>query len=125
MRLVVKRKVSDREMDEMLMDLHWLKVKFRSVYKILLIVHNCLHERAPNEIIELLNYGDSIRTMHLRETRCLNKYGVRGFSHVGPKLWNLLPMEIREVRETDDFKKVLKSFLMTRGEEFLSWTKMC
>ena len=74
-RLVVKRKVSDREIDEMLMDLHWLKVKFRSVYKILLIVHNCLHERAPNEIIELLNYGDSIRTMHLRETRCLR--GVR------------------------------------------------
>ena len=123
-RLVTKRKVSNREMDEILMDLHWLKVKFRSVYKILLIVHSCLHDRAPNEIIELLNYADSIRTMKLRQTRCSNKYGVRGFSHVGPKLWNLLPMEIRDVHDTDKFKRALKSFLMTRGEEFLFWTKI-
>ena len=93
-RLVTKRNVSNREMDVILMDLHWLKVKFRSVYKILLIVHSCLHDRAPNEIMEMLNYTDSIRTMKLRQTRCPNKYGVRSFSYVGPKLWNLLPMEI-------------------------------
>ena len=122
-RLVIKERIGRGMMDRVLMDLHWLKVKFRNIYKILMIVHNCLHQRAPNELIELLQYVDSERTMNLRESKCSNKYGVKAFSHVGPKLWNLLPRNIRDVHETDDFKKALKSFLMVRGEEFLLWTK--
>ena len=110
-------------MDKVMMDLHWLKVKFRNIYKILLIVHNCLHGNAPNELIDMLHYADSERTMNLCESDFKNKYGNRAFSHVGPKLWNLLPRNIRDVHETDDFKKALKSFLMIRGEEFLSWIK--
>ena len=71
----------------------------------------------------MLQYSDSERTMNLRESEYSNKYGVRAFSHVAPKLWNLLPRNIRDVHETDDFKKALKSFLMMRGEEFCSWIK--
>ena len=122
-RLVSKKKISNNTLDDVFMELHWLKVKFRSIYKILLIVHNCLHDNAPTEIITMLQYADSSRTMNLRETRCTNKYGVRAFSHVGPKLWNLLPTNIRDEHDTDLFKKALKSFLMVRGEEFLRWSK--
>ena len=122
-RLVSKKNISNNTLDDVFMELHWLKVKFRSIYKILLIVHNCLHDNAPNEIITMLQYADSSRTMNLRETRCTNKYGVRAFSHVGPKLWNLLPTNIRDEHDTDLFKKALKSFLMVRGEEFLRWSK--
>ena len=121
-RLVSKNKISNDSLDVFL-ELHWLRVKFRSIYKILLIVHNCLHDNAPTETIAMLQYADSDRTMNLRETRCLNKYGVRAFSHVGPKLCNLLPTYIREESDTDEFKKALKSFLMVRGEEFLLWIK--
>ena len=70
-----------------------------------------------------LQYADSSRTMNLRETKYLNKYGERAFSHVGPKLWNLLPKNMREEHDTEVFKKTLKSFLMVRGEEFLTWIK--
>ena len=115
-RLVSKNKISNDSLDDVFLDLHWLRVKFRSIYKILSIVHNCLHKNAPTETIAMLQYAYSGRTMNLRETRCLNKYGVRAFSHVGPKLWNLLPMHIREESDTDEFKKALKSFLMVRGE---------
>ena len=101
------------------MDLHWLKVKFRCIYKILLIVHNCIHGNAPNELISLLQYADSSRTMNLRETKATNKYGDRAFSHVSGKLWNLLPRKY--VQNTLDFKKALKSFLMLRGEEYCVW----
>ena len=103
------------------MDFHWLKVKFRHIYKILLIVHNCLQGKAPEEIVGMIGYGDSFRTMKLQETNYHNKYGSRAFSHVGPKLWNLLPKEIRVIAETTKFKKDLKSFLMLRGEEFCTW----
>ena len=122
-RLVTKTKIANSSMDKILMNLHWLKVKFRHIYKILLIVHNCLHDNAPNEIIAMLQYGESIRTMILREFKCTNKYGDRSFSHVGPKLWNLLPMDIREEHDMVVFKKSLKSFLMVHGEDFLEWIK--
>ena len=120
-RLVSKEKIRPNMMDKVLTDLHWVKVKFRNMYKILLIVHNCLHDNAPNELIGLLQYVDSERTMNLRESNYCNKYGARAFSHVGPKLWNLLPKSIRDVHETENFKKALKSFLMVRGEEFCEW----
>ena len=49
-RLVMKRKISTSKLDSAITDLHWLKVKFRIVYKVLLIVHNCIRGNAPNEI---------------------------------------------------------------------------
>ena len=121
-RLVLKRKITLGNMDKEIMSLHWLKLKYRGIYKILLIVHNCLHDNAPNETIAMLQYAESSRTMNLRETEYANKYGARAFSHVAPKLWNLLPLDIRNVHETVDFKKALKSFLMVRGEEFCGWS---
>ena len=122
-RLISKERIKSGNMDNVFMNLHWLKVKYRCIYKILLITHNCLHQKAPNELISMLDYSDSERTMHLRESEYSNKYGARAFSHVAPKLWNLLPKNIRNEHETDAFKKALKSFLMVRGEEFCEWIK--
>ena len=72
----------------------------RIIYKILLIVYNCLHQNPPNEIISMLRYAESIRTMNLQETKCTNKYGNRAFSHVGPKLWKLLQKDIRNEHDS-------------------------
>ena len=71
----------------------------------------------------MIKYGDSSRTMKLHETEYHNKYGRRAFSHVGPKLWNLLPKDIRNEADTIKFKKDLKSFLMLRSEEFCARAK--
>ena len=120
-KLVMKQRIPVGGMDGVLMNLHWLKVKFRCIYKLLLIVHNCLHDCAPNEIISLLHYADSSRTMNLQETKSSNKYGVKSFSHVGPKMWNLLPRTVRDVPDTLKFKKALETFLMTRGDEYCRW----
>ena len=125
-RLVMKNRVSFRSsLDGVFLKLHWLKVKFRIIYKIILVVHNCLHDKAPNEVAALVRYSDSERTMNLIETRVRGStYGDRAFSHVAPKLWNLVPPKIRDKHDTLEFKKLLKSFLMTRGEEFIRWTKI-
>ena len=120
-RLVSKQRIPSGGLDKVIMDFHWLKVKFRPMYKILVIIHNCLHVHAPNEIIALLEYADSARTMKLREKRVMNKYGERAFSHYAPKLWNLLPQKIRDEHDTEQFKKALKTFLMLRGEQYCSW----
>ena len=73
----------------------------------------------------MLQYGDSERTMKLQETNYSNRYGSRAFFHVAPKLWNLLPKNIRDEKVTNKFKKMLKSFLMIRGEEYITWVNIC
>ena len=115
-KLVLKRKISNSSMETAMKDLHWLKVKHRIIFKILLIVHNCMQGNAPKELISLIERGDSARTLHLKETRVGNKYGDRAFSHMAPKLWNMLPLDIRKTKNTEQFKKKLKSFLMINGD---------
>ena len=64
---------------------------------------------------------DTLFERDLRETKFHNRYGCRAFSHTGPKLWNLLPLEIRTEEDTEKFKKKLKSFLMIKGHDYCTW----
>ena len=84
-------------------------MKHRVHYKVLLIVHKCITKNAPDEVMALLSHGDSARTGHLAETRCMSKYG--------PKIWNLLPNDIRLEVNTSSFKKKLKTYLIVSGED--------
>ena len=121
-RLVCKKYIPFRQsLDGVFKELHWLKVKYRILYKILLIVHNCLHDKAPNAVAAMIQYSESERTMKLKETGYRNSYGARAFTHCAPKLWNLLPEHIRNHHDTLEFKKKLKSFLLIRGDEFICW----
>ena len=115
-KLIFKNRIPSSLLDEKFLKLHWLKIKYRIIYKIILIVHNCLKQNAPKEIMSLIEPGDSNRTLHLKQTRTMTKYGDRAFSHMGPKLWNMLPMRIRTVEETECFKTKLKSFLLLHGD---------
>ena len=85
-KLITKKKISGLSLSKAFDDLHWLRVKTRVVYKIMLIVHNCLKGQAPNELMALLQYGDSSRTLHLQMTRVKTKYGDRAFSYKAPKV---------------------------------------
>ena len=60
---------------------------------------------APEGISGMLSYSQSQRTKKLQETRVRSKYGDRAFSHVAPKLWNLLPDDISEEDDIVEFKK--------------------
>ena len=103
-------------------------MKFRIIYKILLIVYKCLHEKVPSDVSNMIKFAQSERTtkmMKLEETRARSSYGDRAFSHVAPKLWNLLPTCIRLETDLIQFKTKLKSFLMREGEELITRSKMC
>ena len=116
-RLVMKRGTR-KPLDDLFFQFHWLKVRERIEYKLLLTVHKCLHEQAPESLSRLLTYGESERLMKLHESKSRTKYGDRAFSHAGPKLWNLVPQHLRDKHVTVVFKKELKSFLMLNGEDF-------
>ena len=93
-----------------------MKIRDRIIFKILLIVHKCIHQKAPESMCELIQFGDSDRSKTLRESKVRTKYGDRAFFHAGPKLWNLLPLAIRNEEKTEKFKKRLKSFLILHGQ---------
>ena len=122
-RLVKKQGIS-LSLDDTFLEFHWLKVRERILFKLLLFVHKCLRQKAPESLGRLLNYAESERSMKLRETKVKTKYGDRAFSHSGPKLWNLLPQYVRSQDDTGVFKKTLKSFLITKGDEFNSKINM-
>ena len=56
--------------------------------------------------------------MKLEKPRSKSSFGSRCFGRVGPKLWNLLPLKLREEKDIDNFKKQLKTFLFDEFHDF-------
>ena len=119
-RLVMKEKRSC-SITPLLIHLHWLPVKFRIEYKILLIVYKCLHGEGPSYLVSLLKryyQTYSLRSSNqnlLEETLTRRKFGDRAFSVAGPKLWNTLPIELKNSKSVDIFKKSLKTYYFKRA----------
>ncbi len=113
------RSKGSMSLDDVFIKCHWLRVRERILFKLLLTVHKCLNHRAPESLCELLEYGESDRTQKLQERKRKTKYGDRAFSHAGPKVWNHLPKDIRAQDNTDKFKKMLKTYLMLHGHQLI------
>ena len=102
-----------------LQNLHWLPVKDRIDFKILLLVFKCLQGIAPTYLSELLSYYNPERTglrseskNLLDEPRSHNSFGDRAFYICAPRLWNKLPLNIKNCTSiVDTFKTVLKTHL--------------
>ena len=116
-RLVTKTKKYDH-FTTVLIDLHWLPIKQRSEYKLLLLTFRSLHGLAASYIIDLLIRYEPTRALrsadaHLLEVpRCrLRTQGEKAFSSAAPRLWNNLPLAICATDCFSSFKKQLKTFL--------------
>jgi len=99
--------------------LHWLPVKYRVTFKIVLLVFKVLHGLAPAYLQNLIKEKPPSR-YHLRshdklllavpKTKC-KTFGDRAFSKAGPELWNNLPLTLRQTTDLQKFKKDLKTYL--------------
>ena len=107
-----------------LVQLHWLPIKFRIDYKIISIVHKCLHGEAPPYLARMIEYTKSARPGLQSEeddTRLLvpktskKTFVARSFSVLGPTLWNALPINIRKIANYASFKKDLKTHLFKKA----------
>ena len=102
-----------------LQELHWLPVKFRVQFKILLIVFKALHNMAPAYIQDMITENKyerySLRTCHQGKLVVPRfkrvTLGKRAFAVHGPMLWNTLPNELRLLGHLGVFKKELKTYL--------------
>ncbi len=105
-----------------LQSLHWLPVRFRVDFKILLIVYKSLNGMAPSYISDLLiehNVNRSLRSSNQRllfipKTRRKCR-GDRAFATAAPRLWNDLPLFIRMASSVAIFKSKLKTYLFDKA----------
>ncbi|XP_042352033.1 uncharacterized protein LOC121950173, partial [Plectropomus leopardus] len=103
-----------------LASLHWLPIHFRIHFKILLFVFKSLNGLAPPYLSELLHPYTPSRSLRsadqlllrVPKTR-LKLRGDRAFSVAAPKLWNELPLHIRQASSLSDFKTLLKTHLFS------------
>ena len=100
-----------------LKELHWLPIYKRIEYKILIIVYKCINGTGPkylSDMLEIYQPGRFLRSSSngilLKESKSkLATGGARTFSKLAPKLWNKLPLPIRNSQSLDVYKRSLKT----------------
>ena len=107
-------------------ELHWLPVSLRIDYKILLLTFKCIYANyglAPTYLSDLISIKSN-SLYNLRSTgkllldhpkgKMLTTLGARSFSAAAPKLWNELPVELRQATSQNSFKSRLKTYLFKK-----------
>ena len=65
----------------------------------------------PIYLQDLLNYANFNHNIHLVEPRVYSAMGERAFQKCAPKLWNSIPVPIKECDTLEGFKSKLKTHL--------------
>ena len=99
-------------------DLHWLPVKYRIMFKLVVYTFKALHGSAPTYIHQLIrlkpqsNYNLRSNTKHLLldlPNKTKKTTGDRAFFAAAPTLWNALPDELRALGSLKTFMARLKT----------------
>ena len=106
-----------------LASLHWLPVKYRIEFKILLLTYKAYNGLAPQYLKDLIEPRKSDRPGRSQYAKMLEppkkipkvKTGARAFKYQAPQLWNLLPVLVREADTLCIFKTRLKTFLYDKA----------
>ena len=98
-----------------LASLHWLLVKSRIEFKILLLTFKALNNIAPLYLKELIVPYQPTRALRSQNSGLLfvpkvsrSRVGASAFSYQAPLLWNHLPLSVREADTICTFKSGLK-----------------
>ena len=102
---------------------HLLSSVLRIDYKILLLTFKCIYGQAPTCLSDLISIKSN-SLYNLRSTgkllldypkgKMLTTLGARSFSAAAPKLWNELPVELRQATSLDSFKSRLKTYFFKK-----------
>ena len=97
--------------------LHWLPIKQRICYSVVLNTFKSLKNESPPYLSEMLRPylpGRQLRSSDAKKLEEPNwnykAYGFRAFSTAGPREWNRLPQYLRDIDNLNDFKRQLKTY---------------
>ena len=106
-----------------LKDLHWLPVKYRIKFKLLIMTHKIVYPSEDSDVPAYLSSNISIKkNAGSRFTRSqlwpslippnskLKTVGDRSYRVGMPELWNKLPTTLRSIESLNSFKKQLKTY---------------
>ncbi len=117
---VISRTSRRTHITPVLTALHWLPIKKRCQYKILILTFKCLHGTAPLYLRKLINWYTPARNLRSASTTSIVparnrtvRYGKRLLGTSSATLWNILPKQIKEANNILVFKRLLKTFLFT------------
>ena len=106
-RLVVNNRHSASVAVQAALKLHWLDVRDRVTFKLVVTVHRCLNGWTPQYlVVQCVTLSSQIHLrsaernlLHVPRYR-LNTYGRRDFAVAGPSAWNSLPDPVRNPNST-------------------------
>ena len=105
--------------------LHWLPIRVRVQFKVLVLTYKALHGLGPQYLMERLSRHEPTRTLRStskvllrvptpREARRVATRE-RAFSVVAPRLWNDLPEEARLAPKVLSFRRQVKTYLFSQA----------
>ena len=103
----------------LLKELHWLPVRSRIQFKINLITFKTIHFNKPSSLSKLLSTRNLPINLRSNNAITLNpgpfskSFGTQAFAVYAPKLWNDLPIHVRNANTTLSFRKSLKTHYFT------------
>ncbi len=120
-RVLTRSRKYDR-ITPILQSLHWLPIKYRISYKILLLAYKALNGLAPVYLTSLLSRYNPSRSLRSQTSGLLvvpriakSTKGGRAFSYLAPKLWNSLPDNVQGSDTLSLFKSRLNTHLFSQA----------
>ena len=99
----------------LLKELHWLPIRYRTQFKILVLTWKILNNLAPMNISGMISeYKPTINLRSRNECYLIRPYipkncsGHRAFQNISPFLWNSIPFAVRKSKTIAEFKSKLK-----------------
>ncbi len=122
-RLIAQKRKYDHVTQQIRNALHWLPMKHRIDFKVLVQAYKTQHNFSPAYLSELIKPYRPTRRLrsscdeyHLVEHRTnIKHYGDRAFQNAALKLWNELPMFIFQCESLAKFKHHLKTYLFKKA----------
>ena len=109
----------------LLRQLHWLPVRYRIDYKILVFCFKVKNKLAPAYFqndghFSIYAPSRALRsandkTIFIEPVYRYKRFGSRSFYYHGPHMWNNLPKVLRHITSLNAFKKQLKTFQFTKA----------
>ena len=101
--------------NELLNQLHWLPIEWRIRFKVAMLTFKAFHTGRSPYISDLLQYYEPTRSLRSSSTHQLSvprhnlTFGSRAFRFSAPRVWNSLPVSIRETKSLPTFRRHLKT----------------
>ena len=115
---LVKKVRRTEHISPVLKELHWLPIEKRIIFKVCTIAYKCVKtDGMPAYLCNILKPYQPSRVLRscekelLAEHHSRTKRGDRAFVSAAPRLWNMLPLQLRQAPSVSSFKRLLKSFL--------------